>query len=105
RQYEDFVKRFINQPPTPSGYVYYLPNPKQNKPVSYDDCHWKTGIMAEIKGFTFAERLTSGYDKIKKNAEDQIMKQAARQVQASGGRPIIWIFAEEEAAQIVRKLF
>jgi len=61
--------------------------------------------MVEIKGFTFAERLTSGYDKIKKNAEDQIMKQAARQVQASGGRPIIWIFAEEEAAQIVRKLF
>jgi len=34
RQYEDFVKRFINQPPTPSGYVYYLPNPKQNKPVA-----------------------------------------------------------------------
>ena len=42
--------------------------------------------MVEIKGFTFAERLTSGYDKIKENAEDQIMDQAARQVQASGGR-------------------
>jgi hypothetical protein len=57
RQYEDFVKRLINPPPlgpTPSGYVYYLPNPQQNgKPVSYDDCHRKTGrIVFEIKGET-----------------------------------------------------
>jgi NADPH-dependent ferric siderophore reductase len=61
--------------------------------------------MAEIKGFTFAERLTSPYYKIRENAVDQIMDQAVRQVQASGGRPIIWIFAEKEAAQIVRALF
>jgi hypothetical protein len=42
QQYEDFVKLLINPPPkgpTPSGYVYYLPNPAENgKPVSFDDC-------------------------------------------------------------------
>jgi hypothetical protein len=34
RQYEDFLKKFINPPPdapTPSGFVYYLPNPDQRE--------------------------------------------------------------------------
>src|ERR1700761_134877 len=52
RQYEDFVKQLINPGgPTPSGYVYYLPNPADNgKPVSFDDCEQKTSILFEIKG-------------------------------------------------------
>jgi NADPH-dependent ferric siderophore reductase len=33
------------------------------------------------------------------------VKQATSQVAASGGRPIVWIFAEEEAALFARKLF
>ncbi len=107
RQYEDFVKRLINPPPegpTPSGYVYYLPNPEQSgKPVSYDDCEWKTGrIMFEIKGETYAKLLTEHFSE--ENTEDEILKQSARQIAASGGRPIVWVFAEKEAAQIVRKL-
>jgi hypothetical protein len=110
RQYEDFVKLIINPPsiggPTPSGFVYYLPNPKENnKPVSYDDCEWKTGFMFEIKALTFAERLSGRYDILTTNAVDEILAQSERQIQASGGRPIVWVFAEKEAAEIVRKLF
>jgi hypothetical protein len=108
RQYEDFVKRLVNPPPqgpTPSGYVYYLPNPKENgKPVSYDDCEWKTGrIMFEIKGLTYAKLLTESFSE--KNTQDDILSQSERQINASGGRPIVWVFAEKEAAQIVRDLF
>jgi NADPH-dependent ferric siderophore reductase len=100
----------INPPPegpTPSGYVYYLPNPKQNgEPVSYDDCEWKTGrIMFEIKGETNAKLLTSRYDALKTSTADKILEQSARQIAASGGRPIVWVFAEKEAAQFVRVLF
>jgi hypothetical protein len=38
RQCEDFVKQFINPPPagpTPSGFVYYLPNPKEKRQAGY----------------------------------------------------------------------
>jgi hypothetical protein len=47
KRYEDYVKRLINPPPntTPSGYVYELPNPRQNgKMVTYDDCK-KTALL------------------------------------------------------------
>lgn len=107
RQYEDFVKLLINPPPegpTPSGYVYYLSNPEQNgDPVSYDDCKWKTGFMFEIKGETNAKLLIESFSKL--NRKKQILDQSARQLAASGGRPIVWVFAEKEAAQIVRDLF
>ena len=33
------------------------------------------------------------------------VKQATSQVAASGGRPIVWIFAEEEAAIFARDVF
>jgi hypothetical protein len=36
---------------------------------------------------------------------DEKLRQSARQIAASGGRPIVWVFAEKEAAQIVCKLF
>ena len=110
RQYEDFVKRIINPPPegpTPSGYAYYLPNPKENgKLVSYDDCEWKTGrIMFEIKGENNAKMLNSGYEAIATNSTDKILKQSASQLEASGGRAIVYVFAEEEAALKALKLF
>ena len=106
RQYEDFVKRLINPPPdgpTPSGYVYYLPNPDENgKPVSFDDCKQATGaILFEIKGEGVA-KLTSGLPGI---MAERFIDQATRQMQASGGRPIVWVFAEEGAALFARKLF
>jgi hypothetical protein len=107
RQYEDFVKLIINPPPlgpTPSGYAYYLPRPKGD-PVSFDDCELKSGrIVFEIKGENNAKMLSSRYDPIRENAVDKILKQSADQIEASGGRAMVWVFAEEEAAEEARRL-
>ncbi len=106
RQYEDFVKLLINPPPdgpTPSGYVYYLPNPARNgAPVSFDDCEQATGnILFEIKGEGLA-KLTNDLPDV---MEKQIVNQATRQMEASGGQPVVWIFAEEQAALFTREVF
>jgi hypothetical protein len=106
RQYEDFIKRLINPPPngpTPSGYVYYLPNPAENdKPVSFDDCEQPTGkILFEIKG----EGVANLTNDIPDAMASKFVNQASRQLAASGGRPVAWIFAEEEAALFARELF
>jgi hypothetical protein len=104
RQYEDFVKLIINPPPngpTPSGFAYYLPRPK-GEPVSFDDCEWKTGIMFEIKGETYTHLLGTPFGW---KLERDMLDQSARQIQASGGRPIVWVFAEEKAALKARQLF
>ncbi len=104
-QYEDFVKLLINPPPegpTPSGYVYYLPNPAESgKPVSFDDCEKATSILFEIKGEGLA-KLTNDLPDV---MADEFIEQATRQLAASAGRPVVWIFAEEEAALFARKLF
>jgi NADPH-dependent ferric siderophore reductase len=34
-----------------------------------------------------------------------MLRQSLRQVQASGGRPVVWIVAEEQAAVFIRALF
>ena len=107
RQYEDYVKAFINPPPdgpTPSGFVYYLPNPEQDgEPVSYDDCQKKTGILLDYKGEGYAQLLQNPITK--ESIKEGFLDQALRQVQASDGRPIIWIFADQEAATYAGNLF
>jgi hypothetical protein len=105
RQYEDFVKLIINPPsiggPTPSGFAYYLPRPIGD-PVSFDDCQWKTGFMVEIKAETYTHLLSTSFGSA---VVRQMLDQSARQIAASGGRPIVWVFAEEEAALRMRKVF
>jgi hypothetical protein len=84
RQYEDFVKLLINPPPdgpTPSGFVYYLPNPAGGKPVSYDDCKKSNRFMFEIKGEGYARLANDLPWRIAQDFEDQ----AYKQVGASGG--------------------
>jgi NADPH-dependent ferric siderophore reductase len=57
--------------------------------------------MFEIKGEGYA-RLTNNLPwRMAEDFEDQ----AYGQVEASGGRPVIWIFAEERAARFTRELF
>lgn len=94
RQYEDFLKLLVNPPPdgpTPSGFAYYLPNLAENgEPVSYDDCQKLTAILFEFKGEGYA-KLTNDLPKM---MADDFWKQATRQLAASGGRPLVWIFAE-----------
>jgi hypothetical protein len=109
RQYEDFLKKFINPPPdapTPSGFVYYLPNPDpkgSSKPVSYDDCQHATAVLFEFKGESYAKLLESPITR--RSVEDRFLEQSASQISASGGRPVVWIFAEKEAAEAAHKLF
>jgi hypothetical protein len=107
RQYEDFLKQFVNPPPdgpTPGGFTYYLPNPAENgEPVSYDDCQKATGILFEFKGEQYAWLLT--VESIRGSIGERFLAQSADQLAASGGRPVVWIFAEEEAALFARKLF
>ena len=107
RQYEDFVKLLINPPPdgpTPSGFVYYLPNPAANgEPVSYDDCKKANGVLFEIKAEQYAKLLK--VPQIEESIADDFLEQSGRQIAASGGRPTVWIFAEEEAALFTRRLF
>jgi hypothetical protein len=107
RQYEDFLKQFINPPPdgpTPSGFVYYLPNPAGNgQPVSYDDCQKATGFLFEFKGEQYAWLLT--VESIVGSITDKFLAQSASQIAASGGRPVVWIFAEQEAALFASRLF
>ncbi len=105
RQYEDYLKAMINPPPdgpTPSGYVYYLPNAQQaGKPMSFDDCQWTTGVLFEIKGEGIANLIVDIPDVM----EARFIRQATRQIAASLGRSVVWIFAEEQAALFARKLF
>jgi hypothetical protein len=55
--------------------------------------------MFEYKGY-YGDLLT-----FTSNAVRQLLKQSARQIAASGGRPIVWIFAEEATALSVDGLF
>jgi hypothetical protein len=101
RQYEDFLKRLINpDAPTPSGYVYYLPNStKPDDPVSYDDCEKKTSILFEFKGDY------GGLLMFDSNARQSFLDQSLRQIAAGGGRPVVWIFANREDADRTQKIF
>ena len=107
RQYEDFLKLFINPPPdgpTPSGFAYYLPNPEQTgKLVGYDDCQKATSLLFELKGEQYAWLLT--IEQSRENIAGDFLEQSDRQLKASGGRPLVWIFAEWEAAVFARDLF
>jgi hypothetical protein len=79
-------------------------NPAKNgEPVSYDDCQKATGILFEFKGEQYAWLLT--VESIRGSIGERFLAQSADQLAASGGRPVVWIFAEEEAALFARKLF
>ncbi len=105
--YEDQIKRMVNPDhPTPRGFGVQLPNPlKAGKLVFYDDCQRQTTIMFDYKGTGYAKLLASGYDFIVRNVEAGWVDQATRQIDASGGRPVVWVFAEAAAESAARQLF
>ncbi len=74
---------------------------ENGKPVSFDDCKKTNGILFELKGEGLAKLTQDLPEFMAENFKDQ----ATRQVAASGGRPVVWIFAEKEAALFARKLF
>lgn len=115
KAYEDYMKAKINpQNPTPHGFGYQLANPFDGgKIVKYDDCQNEPAIlnlpgsMLEFKGPGYAALLANKYigGQVTTNIGGQWTRQATRQVEASGGRPVVWYFAERPALEFARTLF
>jgi len=106
KDYEDYVKSMVNpENPTPRGFGVQLPDlTRGGVPVFYDDCQRRSGILIEAKGTGYAEPLLRS-DFMKEMFERDWLSQATRQINASGGRPIQWHFAERAAADDARELF
>jgi hypothetical protein len=106
REYENYVKSFVNPPPytTPSGIGFQLPNPQDDGAlVYYDDCRRTNGMMADAKGPVYEKLLT--FEKPMGSVIMEWWERSGRQIAASGGRQVRWYFAELEAALAARQLF
>jgi hypothetical protein len=104
KAYADFMKTLVNQPPTPPELGYWLTNPWDNgQVVKYDDCEQKSGTMIEFKAACYVRQFNSEPNLM--NITNKWLDQATRQIEASGGRPIRWYFAEERALEYARTLF
>ena len=100
--YEDFIKKQNNDPPTKSGYGYYLTNPFDGRPVVVDDCIKSQNKLDEIK---------RGYSDILKTPKGRIWMavdwgyQATRQYEFSDGRKMEWDFSDKPAADWAHTVF
>jgi hypothetical protein len=102
--YSDFVKSIINQPPTPPKFGYQLSNPFDGgEIVQYDDCQRSSATMVEFKATGYADQLK--YEPMKTNIMYEWLGEATRQIEASGGRPVRWYFAERGALEFAREIF
>jgi hypothetical protein len=92
--YEAFMRPIVNPGmPTPLGWGYYLPNSSTRKPVEFDDCQLRTGIMIDYKDRYWRGLSDLG---IQKFFIEDLWDQAKRQVQAAGDHPIRWYFSEKK---------
>jgi hypothetical protein len=60
-------------------------------------------VLFEIKGEQYAKLIN--IPQIVQSITEDFFEQSGRQIAAGGGRPIVWIFAEAEAALFARQLF
>jgi hypothetical protein len=106
RDYEDYVKHYVNPDnPTPRALAYYFNNPVRNQdPVTYDDCQHGTGALFEAKGPRYGSAGFK-YEKVWDGVGKGMVNQAERQIEASQGRPIFWLFANEEGARRTQEWF
>ena len=106
KDYEDYVKRLINPAnPTPRGFGVQLLNPTNGRTVYYDDCQRQTGLLIDAKGTGYAGPIARKNPFMRNIFGAAWKAQARRQIEASGGRPIQWHFAEYGAAEYARELF
>jgi hypothetical protein len=111
REYEDYVKPFVNPPPntTPSTIGFQLPNPEDaGKLVYYDDCRLATGMMVDAKGPGYDGLLAASKSGPVPEWSSVIREwwfESERQIAASDGRPIRWYFADLAVARFARQLF
>ena len=91
--YEYFMKRLINPlNPTPLEMAYGFYGPAGN-PVKIDDCQHRTGMLYEYKGPGYEYHFVRN-DVIWKNQYAEMMRQAERQVEATHGKSLTWVFSE-----------
>ena len=107
RAYEELIHNLVNpENPLPQGFGVSLLNPISGKIVFFDDCIQTNGVMVDAKGPGYADLLSQEFQQREDvGATAKLLKQAIRQTEAAGARPIIWFFAEESAADYVRDLF
>jgi hypothetical protein len=60
------------------------------------------GVLWEAKGFGYAKLLKGG---VAAEVAGRLLNQARRQLNAANGTAIRWLFAEKDAADIVRNMF
>ena len=103
RDYEDQIKRLINPDnPTPRGYGYAFWDPIRDKWVVIDDCQHKTGNRFEMKGdYEWALDQVWGPGSIKTKWLDQ----SGRQLNASKGFELTWVFSQQSSADFAAKIF
>lgn len=104
--YQIFVNELVNpEMPTPPGLAYYLYDPVERKFVSFDDCSQEFGDMIEAKGPGYGTMLAKNHRSLRAGIDARFLRQATKQVQASGERPVIWVFNDRFAADHARALF
>jgi hypothetical protein len=102
-QYQQYVSEFVNGWPLEAGLAVNLLNPVSGKYVNFDDCRLSDGTMIDAKGTGYAAMLRNAI--VGASLDLKFIDQATKQLEAAGGRPIEWYFAEQDAATYVRALF
>lgn len=106
RDFEDHMKLLVNPgDPTPRGMGYAFFNPTTGNFIIFDDCQKRSGFLFDAKGTTYDELLTSKYKPLRNGTLTDLFDTADRQIAASEGRPIYWVFAEENAANVAEQAF
>ena len=99
------AKRFQSQVTgAPEGWVYRVragPGPKD-----FVDCDgFKNSVLLEVKGPGYKALLEKMNGKRWFEGLNEMLEQAKRQLKAAGSTSIQWHFAEQEVADLMRKLF
>jgi hypothetical protein len=115
-KFQRLVSLLINPdgPAIPPGIAVRLPRKKKdgsfdpdniNDWVYFDECRRSDDTLIDAKGTGYEKLLTSKYEFLRNGVTQKLLKQGDAQVAAAGGLKIEWHFAEEKAAEIVKKLF
>ena len=104
--YQNYINTLVNpEAPLAPGLAVRLLNPATGRYVTFDDCYRTIGKMVEAKGPGYGTMLAKNNAKLTAGLDAYLLKQAARQISASQGRPLEWDFAEQNAAEHARTLF
>jgi hypothetical protein len=110
--YEAYIQQLVGSPigmgvPLPTPPEDLASNPLRKANVMFDACHRDTGTMVEAKGTGYAEQLMKPSRYPGQGILDDWLGKAERQTSAAEaqGRPVVWFFAEEAAAEAARALF